>query len=90
MREAACWSKKGDKVGLSRFFGAVYKFKYEEVPQWHTRALGCHYWGIVSGKFEASRLAKLWSAHAQVRVDEQEARGPLAAGDDQWKQLKSL
>jgi hypothetical protein len=90
VREAACWSKKGDKVGLSRFFGAVYKFKYEEVPQWHTRALGCHYWGVVSGKFEASRLAKLWSAHAQVRVDEEEARGTLAAGDDHWKQLRSL
>ena len=77
-------------MGLSRFFGAVYKFKYEEVPQWHTRALGCHYWGIVSGKFEASKLAKLWSAHAQVHVDEGEARGPLVAGDNEWKQLKSL
>ena len=92
VKAASCFWVKGAKVGMSRFVGAIYKFRHEEDKLWHTRLVALLYWAILAGKFTKAKLNKLDTAAAacRVRVSEAEEAMPLPQGNNELKQLRTV
>jgi hypothetical protein len=92
VKSASCFWAKGAKVGISRFFGAIYKFVHEEDKLWHTRLVGLLYWAIMAGKFTEAKFSKLDEAVAgcKVKVSKAEGAVPVAQGNHELKQLREV
>ena len=77
---------------MSRFFGAIYKFRHEEDKLWHTRLVALLYWAILAGKFSTAKLNKLDAAAGacRVKVSEAEEAMPVPQGNNDLGQLRKL
>ena len=65
--EAWCWHKRGDKVGMSRFFGFVKcSFPYQRI--FHTKLLGMIYLGIQEGWLTKAALMKAKKIHLKTKT----------------------
>jgi hypothetical protein len=90
VEQASCFWAKGTKIGMSRFFGCLHKFRFEEDRLWHTRLVGLLYWAVMAGKMSKSSMLELDRSKCQVKVGEAESAMPVPQGNYELKQLRSL
>ena len=88
LRENWLGRKKGERVGLCRFMGAV-RVAEARLPEWNRRALELFYFGIQTGALTATKYAKLL-ASARLVPDYDDAEGPMARGAEALKKLRAI